>query len=91
MALKRPGTASRFTFLTTSFWALVMIAVLVAGHLVMAFLLYAKVTGNTGMEEIAKFTDIPIWSLWLAVVGALALDGWIIYHQRLDRKKTMKR
>jgi len=91
MALKRPGTASRLTFLTTTFWALVMIAVLVSGHLVMAFLLYAKVTGSTGMEEIAKFTSMPTWSLWLAMIGALALDGWILYHQRLDRKKALKR
>ncbi len=68
-----------------------MIAVLVAGHLVMAFLLYAKVTESTGMEEIANFTGLPIWSLWLAMTGALALDGWIIYHQRLDRKKALKR
>lgn len=73
------------------FWALAMIAVLVSGHLVMAFLLYAKVTGTAGMEEIAKFTSMPTWSLWLAMIAALALDGWIVYHQRKDHQKALKR
>ena len=91
MALKRPGTASNLTFLITSFWALVMIVVLVAGHLTMAFLAYAKFTGSAGMPDIAKFTGMPSWLLWLAVVGGLALDAWIIYHQRLERKKVMRR
>jgi len=91
MALKRPGTASNLTFFITSFWALVMIVILVAGHLTLAFLAYAKFTGSSGMPDIAKFTGMPPWLLWLAVVGGLALDIWIIYHQRLDRKKALKR
>ena len=91
MALKRPGTSSNITFFITSFWALVMIAVLVAGHLVLAFLLYAKVTGSSGMPDIAKFTGMPSWALWLAVVGALALDAWIFYHHRKDRKEALRR
>ncbi|MES0371282.1 MAG: hypothetical protein ABUK11_03295 [Mariprofundaceae bacterium] len=91
MALRRPGSASRFTFLTTASAALVMIAVLIGGHLVFAFFVYSKITGGTGMVEIAEFTDLPAWSLWLSIVAAAALDVWILYHQRQDRLKALRR
>jgi len=91
MALKRPGTTSNATFLVTAFWALAMIVVLVAGHLFLAFLLYANFTGSEGMAEIAKFTGLPTWSLWLSIVAAIALDGWILFHDRKTKKKAMKR
>jgi len=91
MALKRPGSTSNITFLVTAFWALAMIATLVAGHLVLGFLLYANITGSGGMKEISDFTSQPIWALWLSIVAALALDGWILYNQRQDRLKAFKR
>lgn len=92
MALKRPGSASNLTFFITAFWTLVMVIVLVAGHLVLGFLLYGKITGSGGgMEEIANFTAQPAWLLWLSVVAALALDGWIIYHHRKMRKEALRR
>ncbi|MDT8377037.1 MAG: hypothetical protein RQ867_09940 [Mariprofundaceae bacterium] len=91
MAIKQPGTASQVTFLITAFWALVMVAVLVSGHLVLAFLAYSKFTGGKGIEEVAAFTSLPAWALWLSIVAALALDGWILYHQRKERQKALKR
>ncbi len=91
MALKRPGTTSNVSFLTTAFWALAMIVVLVAGHLVLAFLLYATITNNGGMADIAKFTGMPTWALWLSIVAAIALDGWILFHDRKAKKKAMQR
>jgi len=91
MAIKQPGTASRTAFLTTMFWSLIMVVVLIGGHLVLAFLLYSDVTGGKGMEEVAEFTSLPTWSLWLSVVAAVALDGWILYHQRKDRKEALSR
>lgn len=91
MALRRPGSASRITFLTTASAALVMIAVLIGGHLVLGFLAYSKIAGGEGMVEIARFTDLPAWSLWLSIVAAIALDGWILYHRRQDRLKAFKR
>lgn len=91
MALRRPGSASRITFLTTAFAALVMVVVLIGGHLVLGFLAYSKITGGAGMEEIAKFTGLPAWSLWLSIIAAIALDVWILYHQRQDRLKALRR
>jgi hypothetical protein len=91
MGLKRAGSTSNVTFFITAFWALLMIAVLVSGHLVLGFLAYAKITGSGGIDEIAKFTDMPTWTLWLSIVAALVLDGWIVFHDRKDRKKALKR
>jgi len=91
MALKQPGTRSNATFLVSGTWALSMIVILVAGHLVLGFLVYAKFTGEGGMEEIASFTSIPEWALWLSIIAALAMDGWIIYSQQQERLKANKR
>ncbi|MDX8403038.1 MAG: hypothetical protein R8K54_01345 [Mariprofundaceae bacterium] len=91
MALRRPGSTSNITFYITAFWALVMIAVLIGGHLTLGFLIYSKVTDGGGMEAVAKLADLPTWLLWLSIVAALVLDGWILYHQRQDRLKALKR
>jgi len=91
MAIKQPGTTSSTALLITLFWSLVMVVTLIGGHLVLAFLAYSKFTGGKGIEEVAEFTSLPIWVLWLSIVAALALDGWILYHQRKDRLKAFKR
>jgi len=91
MAIKQPGTTSNIQLLITLFWSLVMVVTLIGGHLVMAFLIYSKFTGGKGIEEVAEFTSLPTWALWLSIVAALALDGWILYHQRKDRLKAFKR
>jgi len=91
MALKRPGSQSNTLFMVGMFWATVMIAVLVAGHLVLAFLIYSGMTGSGGMAEIAEFTTAPTWALWLSIAGALALDGWIAYHHHKERKESLRR
>jgi len=91
MGLKRPGSQSNALFMVGMFWALVMVAVLVAGHLVLAFLIYSSMTGGKGMAEVAEFTSAPAWALWLSVAGALALDGWIAYHHHKERKEALRR
>ena len=91
MAIKQPGTTSSTALLITLSWSLVMVVILIGGHLVLAFLAYSKFTGGKGIEEVAEFTSLPIWALWLSVIAALALDGWILYHQRKDRLKALKR
>jgi hypothetical protein len=91
MAIKQPGTTSHIALLITLSWSLVMVLILIGGHLVLAFLAYSKITGGKGIEEVAAFTSLPTWTLWLSIVAALALDGWILYHQRKDRQKALKR
>lgn len=91
MAIKQPGTTSHISLLITLSWSLVMVVTLIGGHLVLAFLAYSKVTGGKGIEEVAAFTSLPTWALWISMVAALALDGWILYHQRKDRKKALER
>lgn len=91
MTLKRPGSQSNILFAIGMFWAGLMIAVLVAGHLVLGFLIYSSVTGGKGMAEIAKFTTMPNWALWLSIVAALALDGWIAYHHFKERREALRR
>lgn len=91
MALKRPGSQSNLLFAIGMFWAGVMIAVLVAGHLVLAFLIYSSMTGGKGMEEVAKFTSLPTWSLWASIFAALALDAWIAYNHYKERREILRR
>jgi len=91
MALKRPGTQSNTLFAIGMFWAIVMVTVLVAGHIVLLFLIYSGLTDGKGMEEIAKFTSLPAWALWLSVVGGLALDAWIAYHHFKERREALRR
>lgn len=91
MTLKRPGSQSNILFAIGMFWAAVMIAVLVAGHLVLGFLIYLSVTGGKGIVEIAQFTTLPDWALWLSIVAALALDGWIVYHHYKERREALRR
>ncbi len=91
MAIKQPGTTSSTQLITTLFWSLLMVIILIGGHLVLAFLIYSNFTGGKGIEEVAAFTSLPTWSLWLSIVAALALDGWILYHQRKDRKEALSR
>ena len=91
MALKQPGTTSKTALLVTLFWSVTMVATLIGGHLILAFLAYSKFTDGRGIEEVAEFTSLPIWALWLSIAGALALDGWILYHQRKDRKEALSR
>jgi len=91
MAIKQPGTTSTTALLTTLFWSLVMVIIMIGGHLVLAFMAYSKFTGGKGIEEVAAFTSLPTWSLWLSIVAAVAVDGWIIYHQRKERQRILKR
>jgi len=91
MAIKQPGTTSSTQLLTTLFWSLIMVVILIGGHLTMAFLIYSNFTDGKGMLEVAEFTSLPTWALWLSVVAALALDSWILFHQRKDRKEALSR
>lgn len=91
MALKRPGSQSNTLFIIGMFWALVMIAVLVAGHLVLGYLIYSTLTDGKGLETISELTSVPPWGLWLSMLGALALDGWILYHHFKARKEALRR
>jgi len=91
MAIKQPGTTSSTELLITLFWSLIMVTTLIGGHLVLAFLIYSNFSDGKGMVEVAEFTSLPIWSLWLSIVAALALDGWILYHQRKERKEALSR
>jgi hypothetical protein len=91
MAIKQPGTTSSTALLITLSWSLVMMVILIGGHLMAAFQAYSYFTGGKGIEEVAEFTELPTWALWLSIVAALAMDGWILYHQRKDRQKALKR
>ncbi|MDQ7012166.1 MAG: hypothetical protein Q9M29_10115 [Mariprofundaceae bacterium] len=87
MALRKPGSPSRIDLLTTGVWTVLMITVLIAGHVVLAYL----IIGDGGMKKVVDFTGLPAWLLWLTIAGAIGLDGWVIYATRKERRKNLER
>ncbi|MFQ5582591.1 MAG: hypothetical protein ACE5F3_08220 [Mariprofundaceae bacterium] len=87
MALRRPGSTSRIDLLTTGFWAILMLVVIIGGHVILAYLMI----GSGGMEKVVEFTGLPAWLMWVMLLGAIGLDGWIAYTIRKERKKILER
>jgi len=87
MALRKPGSTSRMDLLTTGLWTVLMVAVMIAGHVILVYL----ILGDGGMKKVVEFIGLPVWLLWITVVGAIGLDGWVIYSTRKERKKILER
>jgi len=88
---KQPGTTSRFSLIVSSVWIGLGLVVLLGGHAVLAYSLWAWTQDESGMQTIAELFSLPLWLLWLSLLGALAMDGWIVYSIREDRKKALRR
>jgi len=91
MALYQPGQRSNITFLTSSIFTLALLAIIIAGHLVIVFDLWFYFTQNTDMKEISAFTGLPEALLWVSVVIALMMDVWVVIHMRKGHQKAERR
>jgi|GEM_PF-2305829 len=91
MALRRPGSRSNASLLSSSALAIVLLTILIGGHVILAFLVVASVFGDGGLKTIAAHTDVPGWVLVLLVVGAIIMDVWIAYSMRQARNRKQQR
>lgn len=91
MALKPPGTRSNLQLVVTLAWTGVMLVGLIGGHVIIGWLILSAVFGGSGMKGVLALTHLPAWGVWLWILAAIALDGWIAWHIRQDRKKALER
>lgn len=88
---KQPGATSRLSLIVSSIWVGLGLVVLLGGHAVLAYSLWTWTQDESGMQTIAELFNLPPWFLWLCLLGALGMDGWIVYSIREDRKKARRR
>ncbi len=91
MALKPPGSRSNLQLLLTLVWTGAMLTILIGGHVVIGYLLLSAMTDGGGMKAVQALTQLPAWTIWLWMVAAVALDGWIVWHARKQRRKDLER
>lgn len=91
MGLRRAGSRSNATLLTSGGLAIALLVILIGGHVILGYLILSSFFGNGNMGTITTHTSIPTWVLWLMVLGAIAMDGWILYSVRKARKQATER
>lgn len=91
MLRKQPGTTSRLALAISSIWIGLGLIILLGGHAILAYSLWAWTQDESGMEFIADLFGVPIWALWVCMLGALGMDGWVVYSIREERKKARRR
>jgi len=91
MALKRPGSRSNVQLLITAFWAGAMLLILLGGHIIAGYLVLASFQDGDGIKSVTEFTGLHEWLVWVWILAAIGVDGWIFYNIRKDRKKVLER
>jgi hypothetical protein len=91
MAIRRPGTSSNVSLLSSGAWSILLLIILIGGHVVLGWLVLSAIFGNGGLKTIATHTDIPDWVLVLLVLGAITMDAWIFHSVRQARKRRLQR
>jgi len=91
MALRPPGSRSNIDLVIYGALALVQILILISGHVLVGYLLMGHFEIGNGMEDILEFTGLPEWSIWLTIAVTMAMDAWVMYLKREERKKALKR
>lgn len=91
MALRRPGMQSNASLLSSGAVAIVLLAILIGGHVILAYLIIASIFGDGGLKTIAAHTDVPAWVLVVLVVGAIIMDVWIAHSMRQARQRKKQR
>jgi len=91
MALRPPGSSSNVDFLIYGSIMVVQLIVFTGGHAIVAYLLLAQLGIGKGMEAVVEFVGLPSSVIWLFVLATVAMDAWVIYHKRLERKKALSR
>jgi len=91
MALKTPGSRSNIQLLVTGFWAGAMLLILLGGHIIAGYLILASLLDWNGMKNVTEFTGLHEWLIWVWILAAVGVDGWIFYNIREDRRKALER
>jgi hypothetical protein len=89
--LKRPGSRSNLTLLISATGTIFLLAVLLGGHIILAYLILANFTDAEGMKAVEAFTGLPPIVIWLWVIAGLGIDAWIAHNIRKERKKALQR
>jgi len=91
MALRPPGSRSNIDLVTYGALALVQVLLLISGHVLAGYIIMGHFGIGKGMADILEFTGLPEWSIWLTITATIAMDAWIIYLKREERRKALKR
>ena len=92
MALKPPGSRSNIDLIIFGTLTLVQVTILILGHVLIGLLLLEHFANiGKSLDEITEATGLPDWCLWLTMFATIAMDGWIVYHKRLERQKALRR
>jgi len=91
MAFKPPGSRSNISLLVTTFWAGLLLLILIGGHIIAGYLILAAFLDKEGMKAVTEFTGLSGWIIWLWMLAAFGLDGWIAYNIRQNRRKALER
>ncbi len=91
MALRPPGSSSNVDFLIYGSIMVLQLIVFIGGHAVIGYLLLGQFGIGKGMPAVVEFTGLPGFALWLLMLATIAMDIWVVYHKRLERKKNLER
>jgi len=91
MALKQAGSSSTFQLLMSSFWTILMLLGLIAGHVVLVVFLYLHFFQSGGMSVIVEHTGLPSPLLWGSIIVSFLLDLWIFLSGKKEKKKAKRR
>ncbi len=91
MAIRRPGSRSNMSLLSSGALSVFLLIILIGGHIVIAALVLSSIFGDGGLKAMSIDTDIPAWALVLIVAGAVIMDIWIVTSMRRARKRRLER
>lgn len=89
--MRKPGTRSNASLLTTAAWTLMALTVLIGGHVLLLILLWDSLKTHSGMAGLASYTGLHQGAIWLWIAAALGMDIWVAINARRQRKKALKR
>lgn len=89
--MRKPGTRSNASLLTTAAWTLISLTVLIGGHVLLLLLLWDSFETHSGIMGLADYTGLHKGIIWLWIIAALGMDIWVSVNARKQSKKAMQR
>ncbi len=91
MGLRAPGSSSNAEFLIYGSMMVLQLVIFIGGHAIIGYLLLHQFGVGQGMPAVVEFTGLPGFAIWLLMLVTIAMDIWVVYHKRLERKKNLRR
>lgn len=88
---KQPGTTSTTSLVVSAIAVGAAVVVMIGGHAILAYGAWAWFNDESGMETITELFGVPEWPLWLCMLAALAIDVWVVYSIREERRNIRRR